>query len=459
MDVRAALPGVRGVQVRDGSRRLGPALGAVAALGVVVAVAGRPILSHLSMGSPVTPAASAPAASSTAAPAGLRGSSGISLGAALADRSDYPTAAGIGMPARTVQVTSAYSAPSVAALRRLQPADLLVVAPSTLPAGLAASIRRLPHVTAAEPVDAATVQVNGQYIQLLGVNPSGFRQFAARPTARSTSLWRRVAGGDIVLSYTMGQQEKLRLGGTVNVAGQRPEVLKVGGYGTVGIGGVEGVVSDAVARTLGMPADNALVISAPKAKLTRLLATIKRRLPRQAAIAQLVIQLPPETLTETAAATAAGAAGAPGPVTGDGSPMTTAQVRAFLKAALSRVGMPYVWGAAGPKEFDCSGLVQWSMRQAGIIMPRVAVDQARTGPQVPISALRPGDLLFFHTDPTAPTYISHVAIYLGNGLMVQAPEPGMDVQIVQAITGGPGFAGAVEVYPGLAAAVAADPAG
>ncbi|HEY2552295.1 MAG TPA: NlpC/P60 family protein, partial [Streptosporangiaceae bacterium] len=82
-------------------------------------------------------------------------------------------------------------------------------------------------------------------------------------------------------------------------------------------------------------------------------------------------------------------------------------------------------------------------------------DQARTGPQVAVSPLQPGDLLFYHTDPTAPQYISHVAIYLGSGRMIQAPEPGEDVEIVPAVTSGPGFAGAVAVYPRLAAAVAA----
>jgi cell wall-associated NlpC family hydrolase len=117
------------------------------------------------------------------------------------------------------------------------------------------------------------------------------------------------------------------------------------------------------------------------------------------------------------------------------------------------VGDPYVWGGAGPKVFDCSGLVQWSMRQAGIVMPRVASDQARTGPLIPLSDLQPGDLLFYHTDPTAPSYISHVAIYIGNGLMVQAPEPGMDVQVVPAVFDG-SFAGAVQVYPRVAEAVA-----
>jgi cell wall-associated NlpC family hydrolase len=97
--------------------------------------------------------------------------------------------------------------------------------------------------------------------------------------------------------------------------------------------------------------------------------------------------------------------------------------------------------------------VQWSMRQAGIVMPRVASDQARTGPLIPLSDLQPGDLLFYHTDPTAPSYISHVAIYIGNGLMVQAPEPGMDVQVVPAVFDG-SFAGAVQVYPRVAEAVA-----
>ena len=119
--------------------------------------------------------------------------------------------------------------------------------------------------------------------------------------------------------------------------------------------------------------------------------------------------------------------------------------------------MPYVWGANGPTAFDCSGLVQWSMAQAGVVMPRVAAQQALTGPLVPLSQLAPGDLLFYHTDPTAPGYISHVAIYIGDGEMLQAPQPGEDVEIIPASFGSE-FAGAVQVDPRLAAAVAGDPA-
>jgi cell wall-associated NlpC family hydrolase len=86
-------------------------------------------------------------------------------------------------------------------------------------------------------------------------------------------------------------------------------------------------------------------------------------------------------------------------------------------------------------------------------MPRVAADQALTGPAVPVSQLQAGDLLFYHTDPSAPSSISHVAIYLGNGWMIQAPQPGEYVEVVPADLGSE-FAGALRVSPAQAAAVA-----
>jgi peptidoglycan DL-endopeptidase CwlO len=346
-------------------------------------------------------------------------------------------------------------APAVAPLRRLLQADLLVVAPTTLRGSVAAAVRRLPGVVAAERVDAARISVNGKLTAMLGVDPSAFRAFAARPTAKSQTLWENVASGGVAVSYTMGKLDKLPLNRPLHVAGQRTEKLPVAGFGTVGIGGVDAVVSDTVARSLGIPAENAIVISSPHADLSTLMKQIKKVLPHRAAIAPLVAQ--------TAAGTTVAAAGSAGDgaswsSTAGGPGLSRAVLVAFLKAAESRLGLPYVWGGDGPKVFDCSGLVQWSLAQAGIVMPRVAADQARTGPQVPVSQLQPGDLLFYHTDPTAPSYISHVAIYLGNGEMIQAPEPGLDVEIVPADFGS-GFAGAVQVYPRVAAAVAANPAG
>ncbi len=333
--------------------------------------------------------------------------------------------------------------PKVAPLHGLRQADLLVVAPFTLSSQVRAAVSQQPGVTSAEPLEAARVTINGSPQAVLGVDPSTFRAYAAGPTAASNPLWQGVAGGGVAVSYTMGTLDKLSLGGGLTVTGRQPEHLRVVAFGTVGIGGVDAVVSDAVARSLGMPAANAIVVSAPPASLPALVNDIKRVLPRGASVEPLV--------SVTAQPSAAGLPA--GSVSTAGGAMTAAELTAALRAAESRQGLPYVWGAAGPSSFDCSGLVQWSFAQAGVRMPRVAADQARTGPAVPASQLQPGDLLFYHTDPTAPGYISHVAIYLGNGWMIQAPQPGMNVQIVPANFGSQ-FAGAVRVYPQLAADVA-----
>jgi peptidoglycan DL-endopeptidase CwlO len=94
-----------------------------------------------------------------------------------------------------------------------------------------------------------------------------------------------------------------------------------------------------------------------------------------------------------------------------------------LQAALTKRGDPYVWGAAGPSAFDCSGLVVWAYAQEGITLPHFTGDQWNAGMHVSRSDLEPGDLVFFYPD------ISHVGIYLGDGLMVDAPDFGETVQV------------------------------
>jgi len=281
---------------------------------------------------------------------------------------------------------------------------------------------------------------------MLGVDPSQFRSFAARPTASSNKLWQGVADGGIAVSYTMGRLDRLPLGGKVSVSGTGEQRLRVGGFGTVGINGVDAVVSESVARSLGFPSGNAIVVSAPHANIAKLAGRIAQLLPRNAMVYPLVIQQP-------------GAAGVAGVTSRSihGFPtLTSGQLVTMLRAALSRRGLPYVWGGSGPSVFDCSGLVQWSFAQAGIVMPRVAANQALTGPAVPLSLAAPGDLMFYHYDPTAPNYISHVAIYLGHGLMEQAPAPGMNVQVVPADFGA-GFAGLVRVDSARTCAPSRDP--
>jgi hypothetical protein len=464
---------VRGVPVRQAARRLKPVLRGKPVPRVTPDLGDKPVL----RGKPCLRAKPVVRGVTALGLCAAAGSSVVLVATPALAAGHHPAAAGSRavpavIPATGVRLISIPGAPAIAVpdgaqptvqaaaqvkpLGRLREADVLVVAPTALKPAVRAAIARLPGVAATQPLDAATIKVDGRFIQMLGVDPSSFRAFAAGPTARSTALWRNVASGRIALSYTMGKLDKLALGSSVTVAGRRTEKLGVGAFGTVGIAGADAVVSDSVARSLGVPGGNAIVISAPATSLAQLVARVKGLLPHGAGVAQLVAQAVPG-VTGSAELAAAGAAGATSFTGADGS-MTSVQVQAFLTAALSRVGLPYVWGGAGPSVFDCSGLVQWSLRQAGLVMPRVAADQARTGPLVSLSDLRPGDLLFYHTDATAPTYISHVAIYLGNGQMEQAPEPGENVEIVRADFGS-GFAGAVQISPAIAAGVAGNPAG
>jgi peptidoglycan DL-endopeptidase CwlO len=389
------------------------------------------------------PGTAVPGIPSTRPAAAKSTSSVVPLLGANTEGRGTPMAVPVARVSAAAGTTAARSVP-VAPLRGLRQADLLVVAPFSLSGRVLAAVSRQPAVASADPVEAAKIQINGSYTAVLGVNPSTFRSYAAQAMAASDSLWRGVANGGVAVSYTMGRLDRLSLGRQVAALGRTQERLPVVAFGTVGIGGVDAVVSDATARSLGMPAANAIVVSAPPASVPSLVQLIKKVLPAGAAVEPLVTQV-----------TGPSSAGmAPSSAAAGGPAITAAQLTTALRAAESRQGRPYVWGTAGPASFDCSGLVQWSFAQAGVSMPRVAADQARTGAAVPVSQLAPGDLLFYHTDPTDPGYISHVAIYLGNGWMIQAPQPGMNVQIVPASFGSQ-FAGAIRVDPRIAAAVGA----
>ena len=374
----------------------------------------------------------------TPAQAGTRSLAAGAAGSTSVSRSDM-----FSVPVAGALSTSAV--PAAAALGRTHQPDVMIVSQHPLPSWAPGAVQRAHDVAAAESVDAARIQVNGKYVAMLGVDPSTFRVFAARPTAASNKLWQNIASGAIAVSYTMGRQDHLPLGGTVRVAGAHAaQNLPVGGFATVGIGGIDTVVSRRTASSLGLPAGNAMVVSAAKgANIASLTSSLKKALPAGTTVQSLV----PVVTTRYVPAQEGQAGGGQ-----SGNALSQQQVDTMLNAALSRRGMPYVWGAAGPDSFDCSGLVQWSFAQAGITMPRVAADQALTGPAVPAGQLQPGDLLFYHTDPTAPDYISHVAIYLGNGWMIQAPQPGQYVEVVPADFGS-GFAGAVQVEPQVAATV------
>ena len=106
-----------------------------------------------------------------------------------------------------------------------------------------------------------------------------------------------------------------------------------------------------------------------------------------------------------------------------------------VEAALSRQGMPYVWGATGPDEFDCSGLVMWAWQQAGVTIPRTSAEQAAGLTEVPLDQLRPGDLVTFYSP------VSHVSMYVGHGMVVHASMPGVPIKVVPLDAAGPNATG------------------
>jgi cell wall-associated NlpC family hydrolase len=112
-----------------------------------------------------------------------------------------------------------------------------------------------------------------------------------------------------------------------------------------------------------------------------------------------------------------------------------------LQAALSKRGSQYLWGGNGPNAFDCSGLTKWAYAAAGITIPRVAVDQYRVGKPVAQNELLPGDLVFYDDGTGNPAAIHHVAMYVGEGKMVDAPTEGQLVD-VRAIRGDGHYIGA-----------------
>jgi peptidoglycan DL-endopeptidase CwlO len=96
---------------------------------------------------------------------------------------------------------------------------------------------------------------------------------------------------------------------------------------------------------------------------------------------------------------------------------------AAVSYAMAQVGDAYVYGAAGPDAYDCSGLTMASWAQAGVALPHSSSAQYSSGPQVPASALQPGDLVFYYSP------ISHVGMYIGNGMIVHAANPSTGVQV------------------------------
>jgi cell wall-associated NlpC family hydrolase len=135
------------------------------------------------------------------------------------------------------------------------------------------------------------------------------------------------------------------------------------------------------------------------------------------------------TATRAAAAAggADGSATAPSWAWSSGAPASQGDVAANW--ALTQLGKPYRWGAAGPGSYDCSGLSMEAWAHAGVSLLHYTGYQWDEGPHVPLDELQRGDLLFYATNNSDPGTIHHVGIYIGNGMMVDAPYTGAFVRI------------------------------
>jgi cell wall-associated NlpC family hydrolase len=101
---------------------------------------------------------------------------------------------------------------------------------------------------------------------------------------------------------------------------------------------------------------------------------------------------------------------------------------AVIAAARKMLGTPYVWGGSSQSGVDCSGLIQLIFGQQGIKMPRISADQARHGRRVAIDKLQPGDLVAWNNS-SRNVGADHIALYIGNGMIIEAPRPGRNVQV------------------------------
>ncbi|MGC5365107.1 NlpC/P60 family protein [Streptomyces sp. DT24] len=106
----------------------------------------------------------------------------------------------------------------------------------------------------------------------------------------------------------------------------------------------------------------------------------------------------------------------------------SASGRKAVSFATAQIGKPYVWGAEGPRSYDCSGLTSQAWATAGTPIPRTSQEQWRQLPHIAIKDMRPGDLIIYHGDA------SHVGMYVGDGVIVHAPRPGRNVTLTGAGT-------------------------
>jgi cell wall-associated NlpC family hydrolase len=368
----------------------------------------------------------------------------VVLGAAVSVAATRPQAAPV--RSRVAQTTPLApvpsAAPSVAPLGRLVQPDVLITASKALSPAAVAAARKLFGVASTTTFAYGTTQLSGARVTTFGVNPSTFRAWAAPTTAKSDPLWAAIARGELTTSFDAAKELKLPLGGTLPMTGRTTLPMRLGAFDTVGLPDADAVVSADKAQSLGLPAGAGMLVSAPAANLRTLTAALTKSFGTAASVRPLRA-LPPlpvaavaQTPTYTAPVAPAAQAPAAPSLQSVPAPASGTRLAALIAAAKTRMGMPYVYGAAGPTAFDCSGFTSWAFRQIGVALPRSAAEQWVAGPHVSYADAQPGDVLAWAGDPTAPGYVTHVALYLGNGMMIVAATTGTVISIQPVYTQG-----------------------
>ena len=168
-------------------------------------------------------------------------------------------------------------------------------------------------------------------------------------------------------------------------------------------------------------------IDAKAAKAKKLLGTLKARAAAQARAEARAAARARAEAKARAEAQASRSADRTAPAAASTTPTTAApasgRAAAAVSYAMAQVGKAYVWGAAGPSSFDCSGLTMAAWGQAGVSLPHSSSAQMGSGTPVSESQLQPGDLVFYYSP------VSHVGMYIGNGKIVNALNPSVGVKI------------------------------
>jgi hypothetical protein len=306
----------------------------------------------------------------TAAPAG-----GPDRGLRATSSPGTPSTAAVA--AATAAPAPAVSARPVAALEQREDADVLVVAPQTLPADARERLTGLSDPSGSLLFSAGTLRTGDRPVAAVGVDPSTFRAFTAAGTAESDQVWESVARGEAVVSHEVARAADLRLGATVPLRGGGTGAeLRLGALATTGLPRADVVLAQERAGSLGLPRDNALLLTAPGGTDPVVFAAQVREVAGSAAVDLLQVPAPVARLTGGEAAEDLGAFSyryfADGTIEPDArwvrDNIRTEQVPVLGRVTCHRLMLPQLRGAL--QEVQDAGLAGTLKTYDGCYVPR-----------------------------------------------------------------------------------------